>query len=352
MHQKNILINTPSFDELGGVANHYKGLSKYFSHNVRFHVAGSRKNRSGLFYLPFDIISFIVKMMFCKINTVLLNPSLASKAMKRDEVFLKIAKFFNKKVVVFIHGWDKKYEVIIQKKPKQVLGSFYKADAFLVLASEFKEKLNEWGIGCPIYLTTTKVDDALLNDFDIEKRSFKEINFLFLARIVKNKGIFEALDAIKEINNRGEKVNLSVVGGGPALEEARQYAIDNMLHNVDFKGRLDGDELAAEFRENNVYLFPSYHGEGMPTSVLEAMAFGMPIVTTANAGLKDIFEDKEMGSFCEMRNTDNLIESTLSLIKSDALLDISHYNYEFAKANFMASKVANKLELLINSVTD
>jgi glycosyltransferase involved in cell wall biosynthesis len=272
--------------------------------------------------------------------------------MKRDEVFLKIAKLFNKKVVVFIHGWDKEYEITVQKKPKQVLGSFYRTDAFLVLSSEFKDKLNEWGIGCPIHLTTTKVDDALLNDFNLEKRSFNEINFLFLARIVNNKGIFEALDAIKEINNRGEKVNLSVVGDGPALEEARQYAIDNMLHNVDFKGRLDGDELAAEFRENNIYLFPSYHGEGMPTSVLEAMAFGMPIVTTANAGLKDIFEDKKMGSFCEMRNTDNLVESTLSLIKSDALLDISHYNYEFAKANFMASKVAKKLELLINSVSE
>lgn len=347
MNKNNILINTPCFYELGGVANHYKGLSKFFSHNVKFHVVGSRKNRSGLFYLPFDIISFIFKMMFCKINTVLLNPSLASKAMKRDEVFLKIGKLFNKKVVVFIHGWDKEYEIIVQKNPKKVLGSFYKTDAFLVLASEFKDKLNEWGIGCPIHLTTTKVDDALLNNFDLKDRQFNEINFLFLARIVKNKGIFEALDAMKEINNRGEKVNLSVVGDGPALEEARQYAIDNMLHNVDFKGRLDGEELAAEFRKNNIYLFPSYHGEGMPTSVLEAMAFGMPIVTTANAGLKDIFVDKKMGSFCEMRNIDNLIESTLSLIKSDALLDISHYNYEFAKANFMASKVASNLEALV-----
>jgi len=351
MHQNNVLINTPCFNELGGVANHYKGLNKYFSHNVNFHVVGSRKNRSGLFYLPFDIISFIFKMMFCKINTVLLNPSLASKAIKRDEVFLKIAKFFNKKVVVFIHGWDKEYEIIVQKKPKQVLGSFYKADAFLVLASEFKEKLKEWGIDCPIHLTTTKVDDALLNNFNLEDRQFTEIKFLFLARIVKNKGIFEALNAIKEITKRGIKVSLSVVGDGPELEEARQYAIDNMLHNIDFKGRLDGAELAAEFRKNNVYLFPSYHGEGMPTSVLEAMAFGMPIVTTANAGLKDIFEDKKMGSFCEMRNTDDFIESTLTLIKSDALADISHYNYNFAKENFMASKVANKLELLIKSVT-
>jgi glycosyltransferase involved in cell wall biosynthesis len=352
MHQKNILINTPSFDELGGVANHYKGLSKFFSPNVMFHTVGSRKNRSGLFYLPFDIISFIFKMMFCKINTVLLNPSLASRAMKRDEVFLKIAKFFNKKVVVFIHGWDKEYEIIVQKNPKQVLRGFYKTDVFLVLASEFKEKLNEWGIGCPIHLTTTKVDDALLKNFNLEDRKFTEINFLFLARIVKNKGIFEALDAIKEINNRGEKINLSVVGDGPALDEARQYSIDNMLSNVDFKGRLGGDELAAEFRENNIYLFPSYHGEGMPTSVLEAMAFGMPIVTTANAGLKDIFEDNKMGIFCEMGNTDDFIESTLTLIKSDALADISHYNYNFAKENFMASKVANKLELLIKSVTD
>ncbi|WP_417238947.1 glycosyltransferase family 4 protein [Bizionia sp.] len=350
MNKNNILISAPELNELGGVANHYKGLSKYFSHNVRFHVVGRRKNRSGAFYLPFDIISFIFKMMFFNIDTVLLNPSLATNAMKRDEVFLKIAKFFNKKVVVFIHGWDKEYEIVVQKKPKQVLGSFYRADAFLVLASEFKDKLSEWGIGCPIHLTTTKVDDSLLDDFHLEKRSFKEINFLFLARIVKNKGIFEALDAIKEINNRGEKINLSVVGDGPALEEARQYALDNRLSNVHFKGRLDGDELAAQFIVNNIYLFPSYHGEGMPTSVLEAMAFGMPIVTTANAGLKDIFENKKMGVFCKMRDTDALIESTLSLIKSDALAQISHYNYDFAKENFMASKVASNLESLVVNI--
>jgi len=351
MHQKNILINAPSFDELGGVANHYKGLSKYFSNYVRYHTVGSRKKHPGIFYLPYDIICFIFKICFFKVNIVVLNPSLSYKAVRRDEIFLRIARFFNKKVVVFFHGWDRSYEKTLQKNPKKILGEFYKADAFLVLAKEFKNKLIDWGIDCPIYLTSTKVDDALLKGFDINSRDFTEINLLFLSRIEKNKGIFEALDAVMELKKKNiNGVSLTVVGDGPALNEARQYAVDNKLSNVDFKGRLDGDDLAAEFRDNNIYLFPSYHGEGMPTSVLEAMAFGMPIVTTANAGLKDVFENEKMGRFCKMRNSNDLVKNILCLITLDNLPEISRYNFYFAKNHFMASKVAKKLEKVCENV--
>jgi glycosyltransferase involved in cell wall biosynthesis len=279
-----------------------------------------------------------------------LNPSLGKNALSRDKIFLKITKLFRKKVIVFIHGWDLEHEKQIDTDPYKYFKSYFKVDIFLVLSSEFKLKLLEWGVTCDIRLTTTKVDDRLIAQFDASKRNFSELNFLFLSRIVKNKGVFEALDAFKELSKVFLGCKLNIVGDGSDLDDAKQYATSQNIVNVNFKGRLDGNDLIKEFISNNIYLFPSSHGEGMPTSVLEAMAFAMPIITTYNAGLKDFFEDGLMGYVCEMKSSQSLFIKTKKLIETEDLKCISEYNFQYAKSKFLASIVAPNLEKSFTSV--
>jgi len=349
MKKTRLLITTPHFNELGGVANHYKGLKNYFKGWVGFQTVGSRFGYSGIYFFPFDIISFVYKLIFWKVDTVLLNPSLAKKAIKRDLLLLNIAKLLGKRVVVFIHGWNRDYAEQISVNPKKSLGNYKKADAFIVLANQFKNKLISWGLTAPIYLSSTKVDDKLIKDFDITKRSFRELKFLFLSRIVKDKGIFEALMAVQSLSDKGIVCSLTVVGDGSQLVEAKNYVSLNKLGNIHFKGKLEGTELVEQFTDNNIYIFPSYH-EGMPTSVLEALAFGMPIITTATGGLNDFFKEEKMGYFCDKKSVEDLTAKITKLINHNSLTDISQYNYKFAKNNFMASKVAKDLEALIASL--
>jgi glycosyltransferase involved in cell wall biosynthesis len=349
MQKNKILILTTDINELGGISSHYRGLKRYFSKSVFYKTVGSRKGRSGIFYLPTDIALFLMKLIIYRVNIVLLNPSLVINAMKRDKIFLLLSKLMRKRAVVFIHGWDKCYEKMVDRNPKKI-DCLNKADALIVLCKDFKEKLMNWGIRIPIFLATTKVDDKLIEGFDVTIRNFDKIKFLFLCRIVKSKGVFEVLDAFQKLNKNGFNYTLSVVGDGPQLNEAINYSKNKKISNVVFRGRLDGAELSKAFIDNNIYLFPSYEGEGMPTSVLEALAFGMPVITTKNAGIKDFFQNGQMGLFCKMRDTDDIVNKTELLIQTRNLYSIAKYNHNFAKSNFLASKVAVKLEYIIHSI--
>ena len=92
-----ILINTPSLNQLGGVANHYLGLRPYWHEDVKYNTVGKRSNKSGsgIKWLPWDIIKYINKLLFWHPDCVLVNPSIGYSALKRDFIFIKITHFFN-----------------------------------------------------------------------------------------------------------------------------------------------------------------------------------------------------------------------------------------------------------------
>ena len=94
-------------------------------------------------------------------------------------------------------------------------------------------------------------------------------------------------------------MKLQVVGEGNALVEAETYTKNKGIKNVRFTGPLSGDALKTEFINADLYILPTTHGEGMPTSVLEAMAFGIPVITRPVGGLVDFFENGKMGYMIE-----------------------------------------------------
>lgn len=343
---KKVLINTPSLSELGGVSNHYNGLKKHFGDEVKFHVVGSRNNIPGLFFIIFDLILFIFKIIYFKIDLVVINPSLQKNALSRDALFLNISKLFGINVACFIHGWDEQVEKHISNNAIKYFSSYFKADLFIVLCTDFKDVLIRWGITKPIYVTKTKVDIDFLDRIHNINKNQNEL--VFCSRITKEKGIFIALDVMKRFQDEKREFKLKVIGNGPDFDKAKSFVDSNGISNVQFLGRLNGERLFSEFSTGQCYIFPSYHGEGMPTSVLEAMALGLPVVTTLNAGIKDFFVQKKMGYCCKMHSTESLYDSILKVFDStDKLDDISSYNMSFAKDNFYSDKVAKEfLEII------
>ncbi len=347
-----LLINTPYLKLAGGVSNHFKGLLKFWNVPVKYNYIGGRFGLPGVLVLPLDYTVFFLRCLFGGYTHVLLNPSLGRTALVRDALFLKIAKLTGKTVVVFIHGWDIEMQKVFDENPESFLKKYASADGFFVLANTFKKVLKQWGVTAPIWLTTTKVDDALLKNFSLQTSSErKALKILFLARIETNKGIYVALDAFKSIKSKISLAELEVVGNGSELTAAKEYCFKNSITSVNFLGQLSGKPLIDAFSNADIYVLPTFHGEGMPTSVLEAMAFGLPIVSRPVGGLVDFFENDKMGYLVESLDPQGFAEAILSIAqKQNKYNEISHYNHAYAKKHFMASKVVKQLEATIANV--
>ncbi len=304
-----ILITTPELMNQGGVASYIRTLKEHFSVSVDYFIIGARTSGEGtlvsLKRFIRDNWNFHKKLRKNNYDIVHLNPSLGWKAVLRDGVLLLIAKHLKHKIIVFFHGWNEAFEESMKRRYVKLFGYVYsKTDAFIVLGSQFREKLIEMGCKNEIYILTTAVEDNLCARSRIEtKREIKNknenrFNILFLSRIEKAKGIYEAIEAYTILKAKFPFVKMTIAGDGSELKAVKEYVKSNNVRAVEFAGYVRGKDKGKVFADADIYLFPTY-GEGMPLSALEAMAFGLPIVTRPVGGIKDFFKNGKMGFITE-----------------------------------------------------
>lgn len=338
----------PDPTRVGGVANHYMGLRSFWSETVKYNYVGHRgKVKSGMLWLPWDLAKFLWNLIIFHPDVVLLNPSLGNRPLKRDFLYLNIARTLGFKVAVFIHGFDWNIAKTINRK--WVSLNLNKACMVFVLAQSFRKELRSWGINAPIEITTTKVDDRMIKDFDIESRNGKCNNLLFCSRVEKAKGIYETIEAFCILKEKYPSLTLTIVGNGSEFTNVKQLIEDNGLQNIILTGALSGEALINSFKRSLLLLLPSY-GEGLPTVVLEGMAFGLPIITRNVGGIPDFFENGKMGFSSDSLDPHIFADAISRYLENpDLIVSTAHYNHQYAINHFMASKVAASLEMKIKN---
>lgn len=129
------------------------------------------------------------------------------------------------------------------------------------------------------------------------------IRFLFVGRIMKDKGIYELSDAFKQIQSDKKGVFLDIVG----WSDENNSAVFNCFGNgVKFHG-LQSD-VRPFYRDCHCAVLPSYH-EGTANVMLEASATGRPVITTRVPGCQETFDEGITGFGCEAGNAESLIEA-------------------------------------------
>lgn len=350
-----VLINAPNLNNgFGGVSNHFLGLSTYFSRDqINFcHTGGLRKHNK-LIAFPiyiYQYLKFIIKLLAFRPDIIHLNPSLCYDSVIRDGIYLLISKFFRKQVIVFWHGWKDEFENHIEKKYlRHFREVFNKADGFIVLSSKVKDKLINWGFTQPILFTTTKVDDYLVKGFEIEKKE-RNSGILFLGRLEENKGIFETLRAFQISSRSHPHLTLTFAGQGPDEKKLMGMIQDEEIQNVSMIGVVKDGKKIQTFQKADIFILPSYT-EGIPTTVLEAMAFGIPVITRPVGGIPDFFIDEQMGYLVESKDPEDFADRINRLCSDEnQWLQISRFNYNYARENFMASKIASEMLVFYESI--
>lgn len=357
-----ILILTPDINKNGGIANYFRALKGSFNLRVDYFIRGSRGYHDGHYHslkrTLCDFLQFI--RIQKKYDIIHINTSLGIRSTARDALFLIISILFKKKIIVFFRGWNKSFENIIEKYLLWLFKIIYfRADTIITLASEFKDVLIRWGYKENILLETTVVDDWLIDKYDEKSlrgrfiRNNNSFKLLFLARVEVAKGIYEVIESYRKVKVEYPFLNLLIAGDGSELENVKKYVKKENMPNVRFLGYVKGMDKKRTFQNANLYLFPSYHGEGMPNSLLEAMAFGLPCITTNVGGIRDFFEDGKMGYIVNQKDPARLAEFIEILVRNpDLRRSISEYNFQYAKKHFYASTVVKRLEAIYANLLD
>jgi glycosyltransferase involved in cell wall biosynthesis len=355
-----ILITVPDLNLAGGVAIMFRALQKHFSPDVDYFTIGKRSGENSAFSKIKRIIgdyrNYRNMLIHGTYDVVQINPSLKKGALIRDALFLIFAKMNGKKVVVFFHGWD--WE-LAYKLSKGLLHSIFKwiyfsADGIVVLASAFAEKIKDMGYNGCLYLGNVAIEDSIsqLADLPVKRRQNpeKDFNILFLTRIEKYKGIYEAIEAFKIIKARYLNVRLTIAGDGGELKNVRRYVKENEIHDVEFTGHVAGIEKHEVFKKADCYLFPSY-SEGMPLSLIEAFAYGLPVITSPVGAIKDFFINEKMGFLTDGLDANQIVNLIGKCIDNPELcFAMGQTNKSFVRNRFSPKTTASKLETIYNSL--
>lgn len=361
--KKHILITCPGKNSHGGVSSYYSALlpylSKHESYNVELLSIGSRNTKNHFFHIVFDQIRFYFAIKKNNFDLVLVNPSFNMKSFFRDGLFVYVAKKKKIPVVVFFHsGLEETFERAMKRYLWIVTkGVYYKADAFIILNSCFKKRINRWFPGKPIFHKTTVVDIRLFKNFSLTTKlnsmmKKKNINILFLARLEYKKGILDTIDAFRTLASIYPNLTLTICGSGSAEKSVKHVLSKYALRDrANFKGYVSGDKKIQALTKGDIFCMPTGYPEGMPISVLEAMAFGMPIITCPNTGIKDIFQDGTMGYFVKYKDVDEIVKRIRYLLENrEKMAIIAKYNHMYACKNFLSPTVVKNLTNIFGNI--
>ncbi len=142
----------------------------------------------------------------------------------------------------------------------------------------------------------------------------KDVTFLYVGWTVKKKGILEVFDVLEKHNDL-KAYKFKFAGGGTLLEELKERKIKNGLTNVEMLGWVKPKDLPTLYKESDVFILPS-HAEGFPNVILEALNYGLPIISTNVGGIADSVIDNHNGFIFEPRDKEKLYESIKSLASS------------------------------------
>jgi len=142
-------------------------------------------------------------------------------------------------------------------------------------------------------------------------RKSDALRLLTVGRLSVTKRVQMLIDAVEILHRDGRKLHLTIVGGGQAEQELREIVSTRDLGEViEMAGRVRAENMPQLYRDNDVFVSASMQ-EGMSNAMLEAMASGLPIVTTRCEGVEELIADN--GMVVEQANAQSIAEAVETL---------------------------------------
>lgn len=179
------------------------------------------------------------------------------------------------------------------------------------------------------------------------------IRLVTVSRQTVNKGAGRTIDAIKILKEKGFDIAFTVVGRGDYLETLKSKVMDlGLTENVNFTGQLDNQGVVSALKEAHIFTFPSTASEGFPKAVLEAMASGLPVVTSRTSVLPELVENTHSGFALDDLSSESLASAIEKLIVDKELYESCSANAANTARQFSLERWVDYIATQVNAEFD
>jgi len=164
-------------------------------------------------------------------------------------------------------------------------------------------------------------NDILSKSETSGKSKMEKLDLLSVGRLTPEKGLDYLIKALPLIIKKNDlPLKLTIVGGGRFKDNMEELILSYGLSGyINLKGYVPfGPELLNIYTSSDIFILPS-HTEGIPKTLYEAMARGVPIVATSVGGVPDVIKDEENGLLIPPANTEAIAEAVLRLVNDEKL---------------------------------
>lgn len=203
-------------------------------------------------------------------------------------------------------------------KEGKVNARYFKlVDYFLAEGKRMQKTFAEIGFKNTIYVPNFKCIEYLP---DLQQNNKKQIRFVFLSRIIPEKGCNTIIDAVKVLNEKYKgQFLVDFYGPFEAEYELEFYSKISCIDNISYKGFLDlrNQKNYDQLAKYDTMLFPTYwHGEGFPGIIIDAFVSGLPVIATDWSLNADIIEDGKTGIILKENTVEALADAMESMINN------------------------------------
>ena len=265
-----------------------------------------------------------------------------------------------KPTVVSFHGMDvqpREHTPGYADKLRELLGT---VPLVMARSGSLKERLLD--LGCPEHKIRMNRTGIPLENYPFAVREFPKDGawkFVQACRLVEKKGLDITLNAFAQFKADHPKSTIAIAGEGPLLEKTQKLAKElGIEESVSFPGFLDQAGLRDLYHKSHVFVHPSQitadqNQEGIPNSMLEAMATGLPVLSTFHGGIPEAVDNGKTGLLVPERDTDGLLDNMRRFAADESLWrEMGEAASQDMRDNFEHSAQIAKLEAVYDEAVE
>jgi glycosyltransferase involved in cell wall biosynthesis len=264
----------------------------------------------------------------------------------RKFFFLEIASIFNKKIITHFHSYSK--ETTIEGKSQKLYHLiFKKSDKILVLSNYWQDLIIlKW----PEMIKKVEVIYNPCPSVRLNSNHQKTKTILFAGTLSARKGYADLIKGFSKIAHKNRDWKIIFAGNGE-IEKAKQIVKDLKISDqIEFKGWVEGNIKESLFSEASIFCLPSY-AEGFPMAVLDAWAYGLPVITTLVGGLSDVVIDGKNALVVNPGDHKDISEALDSLINdANMRTKLSKESVYLSRNPFSLNRITKQLDLIYSKL--